>query len=62
MSGRESGRFDTHREMQRKSANLDKCESNEHQWNADANCDEERNKIDKAYEELKAKHNKYRKR
>lgn len=56
-------RFETHREMLRKSAkHLDECKAHEKQYNADAECDLERQKKDEAYQALRRISQKNRKR
>jgi len=53
LHGNESGRFKTHRQMIRDSAELDECLPNQFQFNADLDTDSERQENDVAYARLR---------
>lgn len=53
LHGNESGRFKTHRQMLRDSAELDECLPNQFQFNADLDTDSERQENDVAYARLR---------
>ncbi len=55
LHGNESGRFKTHRQMLRDSADLDECLPNQFQFNGDLDTDSEREEIDVAYARLRQK-------
>ena len=53
LHGNESGRFKTHRQMLRDSAELDECLPNKYQFNADLDTDPDRQENDVAYARLR---------